>query len=188
MPRRISKAQRRQDLVEAARRVFLREGAHALSMSKVAREAGLAKASVFDSFETRDDLLDEVFALEADVVEVDARDPIAAVLDWVRRRVRTAPAPMQALRLAEASRPDGDRPAQLRGPLAMEEEGLAALIRHGIQRGRIASMPPTRAAAVLVGSTYGLAIYLAARGFDEREREARLDDLVAVWKTRLEGR
>ena len=44
----------------AARALMLDEGAHALSIAKVATRAGLCKSTVFESFDTRDELLDAV--------------------------------------------------------------------------------------------------------------------------------
>lgn len=52
------KAQRRAHLLETARGLLSRAGAvHSLSLSEIARQAGVAKASVYTYFETREALL-----------------------------------------------------------------------------------------------------------------------------------
>jgi AcrR family transcriptional regulator len=50
------KAQTKQELVEAARVVFVRRGFHAASLEEIADEAGYTKGAVYSNFEGKDDL------------------------------------------------------------------------------------------------------------------------------------
>jgi AcrR family transcriptional regulator len=50
------KAQTRDDLLAAARRVFLRRGFHPASLEEIAEEAGYTKGAVYSNFSGKDDL------------------------------------------------------------------------------------------------------------------------------------
>ena len=50
------KERTRADLIEAARRVFLRNGFHAASLDAIAEEAGFTKGAVYSNFSSKDDL------------------------------------------------------------------------------------------------------------------------------------
>jgi AcrR family transcriptional regulator len=51
-----AKARTRDDLIAAARRVFLRRGFHAASLDEIAEEAGYTKGAVYSNFAGKDDL------------------------------------------------------------------------------------------------------------------------------------
>ncbi len=55
------------DILEAACRVVVRDGAHALRMAEVAREAGVSKALLHYYFSTRLELLRAAFAYSSDL-------------------------------------------------------------------------------------------------------------------------
>lgn len=61
---------KREQIVDAATRLFLSEGYADVSMDRVASEAGVSKATIYTRFDSRDALLDEVIA--ASCVGVDA--------------------------------------------------------------------------------------------------------------------
>ncbi len=60
VPTRLTRSERkertREELVAAARRVFLRRGFHAASLEEIAEEAGYTKGAVYSSFESKDEL------------------------------------------------------------------------------------------------------------------------------------
>ena len=56
-----SKAATREDLLDAARRVFLERGYHGASLELVAREAGYTKGAVYSNFANKDELFLAVF-------------------------------------------------------------------------------------------------------------------------------
>jgi AcrR family transcriptional regulator len=83
-------AARRQQILDAARTCFLRDGFHATSMQDVIGEAGLSVGAVYRYFKSKDDLVraiaesviggaDEVFA------EIAAQEPPVPLLDALDR-------------------------------------------------------------------------------------------------------
>ncbi|GAA3487232.1 MULTISPECIES: TetR/AcrR family transcriptional regulator [Streptomyces] len=61
MPKKVDRTARREELLDAALRVFARKGFAASRIDDVAAEAGIAKGSVYLSFDSRDALLEAVF-------------------------------------------------------------------------------------------------------------------------------
>jgi AcrR family transcriptional regulator len=61
------------DILEAACRVVVRDGAHAMRMAEVAREAGVSKALLHYYFSTRLELLRAAFAYSSDLWEAGIR-------------------------------------------------------------------------------------------------------------------
>ena len=82
---------RRRQILDAAIRVFARQGFHACRVSDIAREAGVAYGLVYHYFDTKDQVLNELFEerwslLLAAIDEVDARSiPSREKLDAVAR-------------------------------------------------------------------------------------------------------
>jgi TetR/AcrR family transcriptional regulator, fatty acid metabolism regulator protein len=71
-------ADRRRQILDAAIRVFARQGFHACRVSDIAREAGVAYGLVYHYFNSKDQVLNELFAerwslLLAAIDEVDSR-------------------------------------------------------------------------------------------------------------------
>jgi TetR/AcrR family fatty acid metabolism transcriptional regulator len=69
---------RRRQILDAAIRVFARQGFHACRVSDIAREAGVAYGLVYHYFDSKDQVLNELFVerwslLLAAIEEVDAR-------------------------------------------------------------------------------------------------------------------
>ena len=76
-------ADKRRQILDAAVRVFARQGFHACRVSDIADEAGVAYGLVYHYFASKDEVLDTLFlerwdVLLAAIAEVDARDGIAA--------------------------------------------------------------------------------------------------------------
>lgn len=76
-----------EDLLRAACRVVVREGAHGLRMASVAREAGVSKALVHYYFSTRQELLRSAFAFSS-AAWSDAVEARLARLETGAERVR----------------------------------------------------------------------------------------------------
>jgi AcrR family transcriptional regulator len=80
---------RRRQILDAAIRVFARQGFHACRVSDIAREAGVAYGLVYHYFDSKEQILNELFAerwslLLAAIEEVDGRDvPAREKLDAV---------------------------------------------------------------------------------------------------------
>ncbi len=59
------RARTREDLIDAAERLFKRDGFHATSVDSVAEEAGYTKGAVYSNFESKEDLFFAVFERRA---------------------------------------------------------------------------------------------------------------------------
>lgn len=92
-PKRVDRAARREDILSAAVRVFARQGFAASRIEDVAAEAGVAKGSVYLSFDSREALLTAAFerlaARSATVLER-ARSEGEPALDRLGGLVRSA--------------------------------------------------------------------------------------------------
>jgi len=60
MPKIVDKAQMRSDIIAAALRVFMRKGFGATSMNDIAKEAHIAKGTLYLYFESKEKLIDEI--------------------------------------------------------------------------------------------------------------------------------
>ncbi|MFI6483211.1 TetR/AcrR family transcriptional regulator [Nonomuraea sp. NPDC050663] len=69
MPKRVDRAAKREAILEAAVRVFARKGFAASRIEDIAAEAGIAKGSVYLYFDSRDAVLEGVFAAYAERAE-----------------------------------------------------------------------------------------------------------------------
>jgi AcrR family transcriptional regulator len=84
-------AEKRRQILDAAVRVFARQGFHATRVSDIADEAGVAYGLVYHYFKSKDQVLNELFTerwslLIAASDEIDAQDiPARAKLDGVAR-------------------------------------------------------------------------------------------------------
>jgi len=77
-------------LLDAAERLLEAGGCDALSVRRIAAEAGVAPMSVYNRFEGKNGIVDELFTrgfdeLSEDVRSVDAADPIEALRETARR-------------------------------------------------------------------------------------------------------
>jgi len=76
------KTQRRYEILSAAKKVFARNGFHATTMGDIAREAGLAYGSVYQYFDSKEDLFHALMSVEADALRIH----VVAALNAVRDR------------------------------------------------------------------------------------------------------
>lgn len=78
--RRLSATDRREQLLEAAARVVLEDGPHALTMDALASAAGVSRALAYTHFASREQVLHEL--LRREVGEMDARVAAAVAHAW----------------------------------------------------------------------------------------------------------
>jgi AcrR family transcriptional regulator len=118
--------QRRQQILDAARRCFARQGFYETTMQDVFAESGLSAGAVYRYFKTKDDLIQAISAstlgqLGAVIEDALAEDPLPG-LDEIAGRIATA--------AQELSGPDG--PARI-GPAAwaaaLHDPKVAAIVR-----------------------------------------------------------
>ena len=83
--------EKREEIVTAARRLFLGDGYEATSMSRLAREAGVAANTIYWYFDDKDDVLVAVLSdVMADIwplYQAISTEPIAARVLWIVRRL-----------------------------------------------------------------------------------------------------
>ena len=86
-----SAEEKREEIVTAARRLFVEGGYEATSMNRLAKEAGVAANTIYWYFEDKDDVLVAVVsAVMADVwpmYQAIAGEPVAARVFWIVRRL-----------------------------------------------------------------------------------------------------
>src|SRR3954465_11737054 len=96
MTRAESKAATREELLDAARRVFLERGYHGASLELVARAAGYTKGAVYSAFASKADMFLALYDREMEArrerLEAVAADP-AEWLERVRGARAWAPRP-----------------------------------------------------------------------------------------------
>jgi TetR/AcrR family fatty acid metabolism transcriptional regulator len=81
-PRSQTAIDKRRTILDAAVRVFARQGFHRCRVSDIADEAGVAYGLVYHYFDTKEEILDTLFLerwelLLAAIADVDARDVVA---------------------------------------------------------------------------------------------------------------
>jgi AcrR family transcriptional regulator len=99
---------RREQILTAARRCFLRDGFHATSMQDLFAEADLSSGAVYRYFASKDDVIiaiaeenmRDVVAMIHDVASISPGRPVGAVLAEVLRMVRAKDARTGLARLA----------------------------------------------------------------------------------------
>ena len=100
-------ADKRRQILDAAVRVFARQGFHATRVSDIADEAGVAYGLVYHYFNSKDEVLNELFIErwslllaaieEADRTEVSPRDKLAAVASFIFESYRHDPELMKVI-------------------------------------------------------------------------------------------
>ena len=119
-------AQTRQELVDAAERLFTAQGFHATSLDAVAAEAGFTKGAVYSNFASKEDLFFAVYERRVDVRVAE-----------VERTLEAAPTPREGIeRIIPGG---GDRPQTSDGWMAVFFEFWAHVLRHPELRERFAA-------------------------------------------------
>jgi AcrR family transcriptional regulator len=149
---RLSRAERRartrDDLVDAAERLFSANGFHATSVDAVADAAGYTKGAVYSNFASKEDLFLAVYARQAD-------QAVAAI----ERELAKAPDPITGIETLARARVEQRGRAD--GWLAVFFEFWAHVLRHPELRERFAAIhkrvnEPLAAAAGQVAAEHGV--------------------------------
>src|SRR4051794_41907842 len=80
-----SKAATREELLDAARRVFLERGYHGASLELVAREAGYTKGAVYSAFASKADLFLALYDREIEARRERLEAAAAEPAEWLER-------------------------------------------------------------------------------------------------------
>lgn len=173
-PRRLSRAesksQTRAKVLEAARRVFEREGYHGATLDRIAAEAGFTKGAVYSTFDSKADVILALIAARAKrrrAAWTEVLGDASAVEDFVAEISRRGAAEIADERdwmaaVSEFLTVVG-RSAELRSRyLELHESGLSALtasIRVWMQRtGESWASSPRRLATIVTAMNRGLAL------------------------------
>ncbi len=165
MPKKVDRAARREEILAAAVRVFARRGYAASRIDDVAREAGIAKGSVYLYFDGREQLLHAAFedlaARSAHVLR-DAADGPGAAVDRLAGLVRGAMTALPAdrdlarvlLDLWAAGR-DAESPIDMTAAYRDYRAVIAGLLAQARTEGVPLPADPTAHAAIVVGAIEG---------------------------------
>ena len=188
VPRPDVSAERQTQILDAAVRVFMRQGVDATRMDDIAREAGLSIGGVYWYFKSKDEIVQAIIrqVTERDLAELQRR---LAAPGSVRERLETfllasldeieplRPLLAQCYRLAAT---DPAIRATVRGRLAAYRTALTAFAEQGIRRGELRPANPGAIATMLVALGEGLdAMFdLQVEDFDLRAAWQEMADLL----------
>ncbi|GAA3738319.1 TetR/AcrR family transcriptional regulator [Salinactinospora qingdaonensis] len=164
-PKRIDRQARREEILDAAVRVFARKGFTASRIDDVANEAGIGKGSVYLYFDSRDALLNaafEAFAARSQHVLDQARrggDPplerISALVHAVLRALSEEPDLARILLDLWSAGREGDLPLDMAGLYAQYRTVLTELLAQAGAEGSARPGLGERHATVIVGAIEG---------------------------------
>ena len=182
VPRQVDHVQRRREIADALWRVVADQGVDAVSLRRVAGEAGVSMGLVQHYFHTRDEMLLFAFEVVGERVAEECARQLAGIDDpGPRDRVRvllTQSLPIDERRVREArallaylvsghddviTRSVRDGMVQLRGQVAYEIAAAGAVD------------DPELATTVLLGLADGLTAHVLGAGLDPREALRALD-------------
>jgi len=150
----------RADVIEAATRVFSRQGYHAASMAEVAGELGIRKASLYHHVRKKEDLLfaihdkmiDELIAGTMEISsssrspEEKLRGVIHVTMGFIARNSDGV-----TVFLAERQMVAGQRWQAIVVKRDLYEKMVTQIVADGIEAGKFVQMPPAIAARALLG-------------------------------------
>jgi AcrR family transcriptional regulator len=133
---------RREEVLDAAVRVFARESFRGAGTAEIAREAGIAEPTIYRHFSSKRDLylaalrrccdlVGNAFR-EIDQANEDALDALIGMVDWYDHSIRVNPSHLQLRMRAESEANDAD----VRDDLADGYRELVALIASLVRRGQ----------------------------------------------------
>jgi len=181
--------EKRRQILDAAVRVFARKGFHASRVGDIAEEAGVAHGLLYHYFESKDQLLEEIFhenwsvllARIASVEETDepAADQLRHISAIVLRTWLHLPDVVHVVVREFARSPElASRLSELVAPI----EAVERVIRRGIARGEFRpDLDPRLAATVFYGSIDEL-----LTGWVLGRLDGLVDDVAAAERTLLE--
>ncbi|MBF6437539.1 TetR/AcrR family transcriptional regulator [Nocardia cyriacigeorgica] len=159
MPKVVDRAARRQEILDAAAKVFARKGFAASRIDDVAAEAGIAKGTIYLYFDSRDALLSGVFgSYMAETEQVLAHLGEGPALQRLARLVRGAmemldshPDHVRVLLDVWAANP----PIDLVGVYRDYRAAISGLLAEAAEQGELREGVGARHAAVIVAAIEG---------------------------------
>jgi AcrR family transcriptional regulator len=180
---------RRREIVDAARSVFARRGFSSGIMDEIAREAGLAKGTIYLYFKSKQELYKAVLHHDMEALKVDTLQRIDAAGGWREKirafalaRLENADAKRELFRILDnESASAAFTRSQYRAWLKEPVLRLASAIEDAARRGDLRPVCPEKAAWAIADMTRGL-IQRRLLGKGDAGRAADADFLLDfVW-------
>ena len=137
-------ADKRRQILEAAIRVFARQGFHSARVSDIAEEAGVAYGLVYHYFKSKDEVLNELFTErwslllaaidEVDAQDVPSRDKLRAVANFIVESYRHEPELMKVI-IVEVTRAANSFGRTHLPEIRRAYEKIAKIVADGQRRG-----------------------------------------------------
>jgi TetR/AcrR family transcriptional regulator, fatty acid metabolism regulator protein len=135
---------KRRVILDAAMRVFARQGFHHCRVSDIADEAGVAYGLVYHYFKSKDEVLNELFTErwslllaaidEVDAQDVPARDKLRAVANFIVESYRHEPELMKVI-IVEVTRAANSFGRTHLPEISQAYEKIAKIVADGQERG-----------------------------------------------------
>jgi AcrR family transcriptional regulator len=177
-------AEKRRIILDAAIRVFARQGFHSARVSDIADEAGVAYGLVYHYFKSKDEVLDTLFLerwnvlleaiREADRAEVEPRDKLLAITSFIIDSYRHDPDLMKVI-IVEVTRAANSFGATHLTKIREAYDLIAQIVADAQRSGRFRDdVAPTFAAMAFYGAIEqvltGWIFDVLPRGDEEYER------------------
>ena len=147
-PRRDGAADKRRVILDAAIRVFAREGFHRCRVSDIAREANVAYGLVYHYFRSKDEVLDTLFTerwsllleaiAEGDRGDAPVRDKLHSIASFIVDSYRNDPDLMKVI-IVEVTRAANTFGRAHLGEIRQAYEGISAIVASGQEDGTFRS-------------------------------------------------
>jgi TetR/AcrR family transcriptional regulator, mexJK operon transcriptional repressor len=196
-PRRGTEAARSDTLLEAATRVFLREGYGAASIDKVAQEAGVSTRTIYERFKNKAELLVSVITrlVERDMAVVLAtaeleRLEVKQALSTIGRAITRKACDPQAMALFRIVATEAQRFPALAEKMRCGTKdrvlnAIATYFRGQIERGRLRLSDPDRAAALFAqmmsAEVHECLLFRSAEDIAKLDLEAHIAHVVEIF-------
>jgi TetR/AcrR family fatty acid metabolism transcriptional regulator len=154
---------RRAEIVDAARTVFARRGfAHGI-IDEIAKEAGIAKGTVYLYFRSKTEIYKAVLNHDMKVLKKETRDEIDAATTlkekigaFILSRMKNAEERKEFFRIMDSGQENLSMTrSQYREFLGEPVQRLASAIEEASRRGEIRQVPPEKAAWIIADITRG---------------------------------
>lgn len=185
---------RREEVLDAAVRVFARESFRGAGTAEIAREAGIAEPTIYRHFSSKRDLY--VAALgrccelvggafqEIDQANEDGLDALMGMVEWYDRSIRESPEHLQLRMRAESETNDAEVREGLASAYARLVALVAAVVRRGQSQGVFKGHISAEAAAWMFMSMGQIADLTHMLGMDGEEAQACFMELGQLfWDT-----
>ena len=174
----LARAERRRQILDAAKHVFAEAGYHGASIGAIIDRAEIARGTFYLYFESKEAvfaaLLDQAMAeLRTRVVRIDTataaappevqlRDSLGRILEFI-----VADRPLAVVLLSSSWTPDAEAAARLQAFYDEIRSVIALSLQAGMALGIVRPCHPARAAAALLGLVRGLVEHCVSRELDQ---------------------